>query len=168
MCEIISSTLASRLQYALRASGRSQTDIATESGITSAYLSEMKKGRRDNPSVAVLQKLAQACGVDFAWLAHGNTAIEPADLLLESPKATPQELTSASELGESSASYIIRDIAAHNPQAVISQIASYTARIAGGETPLEPLVQILLAQLAVAIREKGQSKKSCHNHTDCA
>ena len=59
---------SARLSRALKASGLSQAAVAKNAGITAPYLSDLKKGKRGNPSADVVQKLADALSIAPAWL----------------------------------------------------------------------------------------------------
>lgn len=57
-----------RLSEAIKASGKTQTEVAREAGITAPYLSDLKKGHKGNPSQEVLRKLADSLETTPAWL----------------------------------------------------------------------------------------------------
>lgn len=48
--------------------GLSQKALAKEVGVTDAYITMLESGKRKNPSLAVLQRLAKALGVPVAEL----------------------------------------------------------------------------------------------------
>lgn len=48
--------------------GLNQNDVARDSEISQPYLSELESGEKDNPSKAVLIRLAKALGVPVAEL----------------------------------------------------------------------------------------------------
>jgi transcriptional regulator with XRE-family HTH domain len=54
----------SRVLKALReAKGMTQVNLAGKANVTQPYLAELEAGRKRNPSLAVLQRLAKALGV---------------------------------------------------------------------------------------------------------
>jgi transcriptional regulator with XRE-family HTH domain len=57
-----------RLSESLKASGLSQSQVAKQAGITAPYLSDLKKGKRGNPSTEVVRKLAAALKTSPFWL----------------------------------------------------------------------------------------------------
>jgi transcriptional regulator with XRE-family HTH domain len=63
---------SARLVLALEKSSKSQTEIAAESGMTSAYLSDLKHGKRSNPSHEKIAALADSLGVSLSWLLAGE------------------------------------------------------------------------------------------------
>lgn len=73
---------SSRLSQAMDTAGITQARLAERSGLTAPYISELRKGRKQNPSPEVAGKLAAALGCSPAWLLHGTG--DPPD-----PDATP-------------------------------------------------------------------------------
>lgn len=61
-----------RLSQAMDASGISQARLAERTGLTAPYISELRKGRKQNPSPEVAGKLAAALGCSPVWLMHGQ------------------------------------------------------------------------------------------------
>jgi transcriptional regulator with XRE-family HTH domain len=55
------------VQQARRERGLSQEELADRAGVHQTYLSGVERGRR-NPTVTVLQKIAEALGLDIADL----------------------------------------------------------------------------------------------------
>lgn len=49
-------------------SGLTQAQLATKSGLSQAYINELEKGKKINPSISVLSRLAQALGVPLSQL----------------------------------------------------------------------------------------------------
>lgn len=43
--------------------GRSMVKLAEEAGVTDAYIAQLEPGKRMNPSLAILKRLARAFGV---------------------------------------------------------------------------------------------------------
>ena len=50
------------------AKGMTQVDLATKAKVTQPYLAELEAGKKKNPSLAVLQRLAKALGVPVTEL----------------------------------------------------------------------------------------------------
>ncbi len=69
--------ISERLVTALNLSSKSQTEIASEAGITSAYLSDLKHGKRGNPSKDKISLVAEALGVSVSWLYAGEGPMKP-------------------------------------------------------------------------------------------
>lgn len=65
--------------------GVSQNKLATDSKITPAYLCELERGSKNNPSYDVLARIATALGVSVADLIS-----EPSEEPKEVPKAVNQ------------------------------------------------------------------------------
>jgi transcriptional regulator with XRE-family HTH domain len=64
----MSEQFSERLAEALKRSGKSQTEISALAGITPPYLSDLKKGKKSNPSNEIVSALAKALGVSVGWL----------------------------------------------------------------------------------------------------
>lgn len=54
--------------------GIKQKDLAAQAGITKAYLSDLENGKAQNPSKAVMDKLAAALGSTVQELFYGEEA----------------------------------------------------------------------------------------------
>lgn len=63
--------LTDRLKIAVSKSGMTQTAIAEKSGTNPQYLNQVLNGR-NNPSLALLDKLADALQVNLHWLIRGE------------------------------------------------------------------------------------------------
>jgi len=50
------------------ARGLNQVELAKKAKVTTAYVSQLEAGKKKNPSLDVLQKLARALGCDVAEL----------------------------------------------------------------------------------------------------
>ena len=50
------------------ARGLNQVELAKTAKVTTAYVSQLEAGKKKNPSLAVLQRLAKALGVPLAEL----------------------------------------------------------------------------------------------------
>jgi transcriptional regulator with XRE-family HTH domain len=72
----------------LKESAKNQTEIALDSGLTSAYLSDLKLGKRTNPSIAKVEAIASALGVSVSWLYAGEGEMKPEPV--PTPKPDPQ------------------------------------------------------------------------------
>ena len=55
--------VGNRLKVLRQAKGLTQVELAEKAGITQAYLAQLEAGVRGNPSLVVIQRLAQALGV---------------------------------------------------------------------------------------------------------
>lgn len=74
-----------------------QTQIAAISGITGPYLSDLKQGKKDNPSPEIVKALASCLGVSVSWLFAGEGPMRPipsdvagsTGLVVESPNYNP-------------------------------------------------------------------------------
>ena len=55
--------------------GRSQSSIAASVGMEQALWSQLESGVADNPTLATLQDVARACGIDVAALMTGVDAM---------------------------------------------------------------------------------------------
>jgi transcriptional regulator with XRE-family HTH domain len=60
--------LSGMIKRLREAKGLSQKALATKSGVTDAYIAMIETGKRKNPSVPVLRRLAKALGVPVADL----------------------------------------------------------------------------------------------------
>lgn len=65
----MSELFSNRLAEAISKSPKNQGEIARNAGITAPYLSDLKRGNRDNPSREIVSKLALALNVSVGWLA---------------------------------------------------------------------------------------------------
>ena len=66
--------LGMRIRYLRKQKGLSQEDLALEACINKNYLSDLERGTR-NPTVIILEKIAEALGVDLATLFKGIQSI---------------------------------------------------------------------------------------------
>ena len=62
--------LGKRIAYLRRMKRMSQLDLSLESNVNKNYISDLEKGRR-NPSVMVLNRIAEALEIDLATLFKG-------------------------------------------------------------------------------------------------
>jgi transcriptional regulator with XRE-family HTH domain len=74
-------SLATRVAKLRRSKGKSLQDVADAVGVSKAHIWELEKGRADNPSMALVIRLADYFDVSVASLAGED---------LESPDADPQ------------------------------------------------------------------------------
>jgi transcriptional regulator with XRE-family HTH domain len=66
----IQEQLGKRIVYLRQLQHRSQLDLALDASINRNYLSDLERGRR-NPTLTMLQKIADALSVDLATLLKG-------------------------------------------------------------------------------------------------
>ena len=66
----VKSQLGMRIVYLRKQKGWSQLDLAIESDVNRNYLSDLENGRR-NPTIDVLEKIANALGVTLEFLFKG-------------------------------------------------------------------------------------------------
>ena len=62
--------LGKRITYLRKKKKMSQLDLAVESEVNRNYLCDLEKGRR-NPSILVLNKIAEALNIDLSTLFKG-------------------------------------------------------------------------------------------------
>lgn len=62
--------LGMRIKFLRREKKMSQLDLSLECGVNKNYISDLEKGRR-NPSVEVLERIANGLGVDLSTLFKG-------------------------------------------------------------------------------------------------
>ena len=62
--------LGKRITYLRKKKKMSQLDLALESEVNRNYLCDLEKGRR-NPSILVLNKIAEALNIDLSMLFKG-------------------------------------------------------------------------------------------------
>lgn len=62
-----------RLKVLRIQNGITQKQLAGSVGISQPYLSELERGRKDNPSVALLKRLASVLGVNMYRLFEENS-----------------------------------------------------------------------------------------------
>jgi transcriptional regulator with XRE-family HTH domain len=67
--------LGKRIRFLREGKGWSQLTLAIESEINRNYLSDLERGRR-NPSIKILQLIAEALSIDLATLLKGIKPIE--------------------------------------------------------------------------------------------
>jgi hypothetical protein len=74
--------LGERLDKAYKHARTTQTSVETKlvrAGLTSqGYLSRVRYGEGEDPSIRLIRAIASICGVDFTWLATGEGAMLPA------------------------------------------------------------------------------------------
>lgn len=106
----MSEYFSSRLSEAIRRSPHNQAKIASLVGIAPPYLSDLKTGKRTNPSNDVVARLATVLEVTRAWLMGGD---DP-----------PRELASESmKLMEDAGEYLVDRGPALDPKAAFEQLA---------------------------------------------
>ena len=66
----VKTQLGMRIVYLRKQKGWSQLDLSIESGVNRNYLSDLENGRR-NPTVDVLEKIANALGITLEILFKG-------------------------------------------------------------------------------------------------
>ena len=66
----INKQLGMRIKYLRRLKRMSQEDLALEADVNKNYLSDLERGNR-NPTVKVLEKIAQALGINLQELFKG-------------------------------------------------------------------------------------------------
>ena len=62
--------LGMRIKFLRKEKKMSQLDLSVESGVNKNYICDLEKGRR-NPSISVLERIAEALNVDLATLFKG-------------------------------------------------------------------------------------------------
>jgi transcriptional regulator with XRE-family HTH domain len=67
--------LGKRIRFLREGKGWSQLTLALASNVNRNYLSDLERGRR-NPSVKILQQIAEALLIDLATLLKGIKPIE--------------------------------------------------------------------------------------------
>ena len=73
-------TFGERVRQLREMRGLSMTELAEQSGVARQYLYVIEAGRRENPTLDVLRKLAKGLGVSMDMLTGGDR--QPADLAL--------------------------------------------------------------------------------------
>jgi transcriptional regulator with XRE-family HTH domain len=71
----LSQQLGKRIRFLREAKGWSQLTLALESDVNRNYLSDLERGKR-NPSIEILQQIAEALAIDLATLFKGIKPIE--------------------------------------------------------------------------------------------
>ena len=56
------------LQHLREKQGMTQRDLAKKAKVTAGYVAQLEMGVRENPSLAILRRLAKALGVNVAEL----------------------------------------------------------------------------------------------------
>ena len=64
--------MSARIRQLREAAGLNQAELARKVGVTDAYINQLERGNRKNPSLAVLTKLARALGADVGELLKGG------------------------------------------------------------------------------------------------
>ena len=67
--------LGMRIRYLRKQKGMSQEDLALDCGINKNYLSDLERGTR-NPTVIVLEKIANALDINLSTLFKGIQSFE--------------------------------------------------------------------------------------------
>lgn len=74
--------LAARLNRLRLRKGESLQAVATAVGVSKAHVWELEKGRADNPSMALVTRLADHFGVSIAYMVGEDVAADDADIEL--------------------------------------------------------------------------------------
>lgn len=69
------STLASRLRVAMGHAGVNQKQLEARARLSQGYTSRVLSGQRVHLDAVRIDRIAQACGVDFEWLSTGKGAM---------------------------------------------------------------------------------------------
>ncbi len=88
------STLADRVRAAMEHAGLNQKQIEERARLSLGYLSRVLHGQRERVDAARLDRIANACGVDFEWLSTGKGAMtsrRAADVEGAAPGAEAEE-----------------------------------------------------------------------------
>src|SRR3954465_6214211 len=72
-------TLAERMTRVRVGKGESLQDVATAVGVSKAHVWELEKGRTDNPSMALVTRLADHFGVSIRYLVGEDIDAKDAD-----------------------------------------------------------------------------------------
>ena len=87
------STLADRVRAAMEHAGLNQKQVEEGAGLSLGYMSRVLHGQRERIDAARLDRIANACGVDFEWLSTGKgamTARRAAEGSPEAPAPAPE------------------------------------------------------------------------------
>ena len=89
-------SLGVRLAKLRRKSGESLQDVADAVGVSKAHIWEMEKGRADNPSMALVTRLADHFGTSVAFLVGEDIEASDADpdlqqMFRQAKKLDPRE-----------------------------------------------------------------------------
>lgn len=74
--------LAERLNRLRLGKGESLQDVATAVGVSKPHVWELEKGRADNPSMALVTRLADHFGVSVAYMVGEDPEADDADVEL--------------------------------------------------------------------------------------
>ncbi len=66
------STLADRVRAAMEHAGLNQKQVEERAKLSLGYMSRVLHGQRERVDAARLDRIANACGVDFEWLSTGK------------------------------------------------------------------------------------------------
>ena len=61
-------TFAERLREYRERAGMSQLELAERSGVARAYINMLESGKRENPGLETVQRLARGLGIDVVYL----------------------------------------------------------------------------------------------------
>lgn len=92
------STLASRLRVAMGHAGVNQKQLEARARLSQGYTSRVLSGQRVHLDAVRIDRIAQACGVDFEWLSTGKGAMLSPRAASPAPAATSAE--AAAEVAE--------------------------------------------------------------------
>ena len=67
-------SLGKRVRFLRKQKGLSQFDLSLEAGVNKNYISDLEKGRR-NPTLSVIERIADALGVSLETLFKGVESI---------------------------------------------------------------------------------------------
>jgi len=76
-------SLGARLGELRRKAGQSLQDVADAVGVSKAHVWELEKGRADNPSMALVTRLADHFGASVSYLVGENADASDADPALQ-------------------------------------------------------------------------------------
>ncbi|MFO0603915.1 MAG: helix-turn-helix transcriptional regulator [Polyangiales bacterium] len=93
------STLASRLRVAMGHAGVNQKQLEARARLSQGYTSRVLSGQRVHLDAVRIDRIAQACGVDFEWLSTGKGAML-SPRAVAAPAPAPASLEAAAEVAE--------------------------------------------------------------------
>lgn len=150
----MSEEFSHRLADAIAKSGRTQAEIATISGITAPYLSDLKKGKKENPSREVVAALANCLGVSISWLLSSESESREATIVKDAT-AMPQA-NSGPGLFER---LFVESLKEKSAADLLDMLEKYAGPADEGDADAEKVVRLISPHLRNRISELEKNQK---------
>lgn len=154
---------SSRLRKAIDNSPLKQTEIADFARITAPYLSDLKTGKKTNPSREVVGKLAECLKVSYSWLMLGGESSPEPDYQKLADTSTSLNNLKEDErpYGEDKWKALFESlIDSADSRWLLERVSELNAASISGDTKAKTLLDEILPRLTKRFPDNSYLKKS--------